>query len=92
MGPDQNVGLMLSVNISRLISKFDSPFDISFQSGWEKENDPSTRDIQGVDNPAVYQWPSEGVISFENYSTRYRAGLELTLHGITFATKPAEKV
>lgn len=37
-------------------------------------------------------WPQEGHVSVENYATRYRPGLELVLHGISFSVKPAEKV
>ncbi|XP_037803863.1 canalicular multispecific organic anion transporter 2-like [Penaeus monodon] len=37
-------------------------------------------------------WPEEGRISFRNFQTRYRAGLELVLKGITCSFKPAEKV
>ena len=48
--------------------------------------------VVSFDNPLVAEWPTEGVVSFENYSTRYREGLDLALQGISFKTKPAEKV
>lgn len=37
-------------------------------------------------------WPDQGVISFRNYSTRYREGLELVLSGVTLDIQPREKV
>ncbi|KAI5790168.1 P-loop containing nucleoside triphosphate hydrolase protein [Geopyxis carbonaria] len=37
-------------------------------------------------------WPAKGGISFNNYSTRYREGLDLVLKGITLDVKPKEKV
>lgn len=38
------------------------------------------------------QWPDEGKVAFEDYSTRYRAGLDLVLRGITADVKGGEKV
>lgn len=37
-------------------------------------------------------WPPEGVVTFENYSTRYRPELELVLNDVTFQVKSSEKV
>ncbi|XP_071514768.1 multidrug resistance-associated protein 1-like [Panulirus ornatus] len=37
-------------------------------------------------------WPEAGHVSFNNYKTRYRPGLDLVLKGITCSIKPAEKV
>ncbi|XP_037804336.1 multidrug resistance-associated protein 1-like [Penaeus monodon] len=42
------------------------------------------------DTPA--SWPDEGRVSFRNYQTRYRPGLDLVLKGITCSFRPAEKV
>lgn len=39
-----------------------------------------------------HDWPQEGVVSFNNYSTRYRHGLDLVLKGVTFSTNSCEKV
>ncbi|XP_037804292.1 canalicular multispecific organic anion transporter 1-like isoform X2 [Penaeus monodon] len=41
------------------------------------------------DTPA--SWPDEGRVSFRNYQTRYRPGLDLVLKGITCSFKPGEK-
>ncbi|KAF9570989.1 Multidrug resistance-associated protein 1 [Mortierella alpina] len=37
-------------------------------------------------------WPAEGRISFCNYSTRYREGLDLVIKNVTLEISPAEKV
>jgi ABC-type multidrug transport system fused ATPase/permease subunit len=37
-------------------------------------------------------WPQEGAIRFENYSTRYRADLDLVLKNLSFNLLPHEKV
>jgi len=37
-------------------------------------------------------WPSEGAIEFREYSTRYRAGLDLVLKNISLNIRPKEKV
>ena len=38
------------------------------------------------------EWPSRGVIKFENYSTKYRPDLELVLNSISFIIREGEKV
>ncbi|XP_069971116.1 ATP-binding cassette sub-family C member 3 [Penaeus vannamei] len=43
-----------------------------------------------ADTPSA--WPDEGSVSFRNYQTRYRPGLDLVLKGITCSFRPAEKV
>ena len=37
-------------------------------------------------------WPSKGKIEFQNYSTRYRPGLELVVKGINASVAPGEKI
>lgn len=37
-------------------------------------------------------WPSEGAVSFQNYSTRYREEQPLILHNITATIAPGEKI
>jgi len=37
-------------------------------------------------------WPSEGGIIFDDYSTRYREGLDLVLKSVSFTVKPGTKV
>ena len=41
--------------------------------------------------PAI-GWPERGSVEFRDYSTRYRPGLELVLHNLSFTVNPAEKV
>ncbi|KAG0228164.1 hypothetical protein BGW41_003534 [Actinomortierella wolfii] len=38
------------------------------------------------------QWPQQGKIEFENYSTRYREGLDLVLKDINLTIQPGERV
>ncbi|KAG0129773.1 P-loop containing nucleoside triphosphate hydrolase protein [Tuber indicum] len=44
------------------------------------------------DNRPASTWPEKGGVAFENYSTRYRPGLDLVLKNVTFNIKPLEKV
>ncbi len=37
-------------------------------------------------------WPAQGGVEFQNYSTRYREGLELVLKNINLSIKPHEKI
>ena len=37
-------------------------------------------------------WPTDGVIEFKSYSTRYRPGLELVLKNISCTIQSGEKV
>lgn len=37
-------------------------------------------------------WPAQGAVNIQNYSTRYRAGLDLVLKNITLDIKPHEKI
>ena len=57
-----------------------------------REESSSVPEVLAFDNPVAEEWPSEGVVSFENYSTRYREGLDLILKNISFTTKAGEKV
>jgi len=41
--------------------------------------------------PAI-GWPAHGAVSFKNYSTRYREGLDLVLKDINLDIKPHEKI
>ncbi|KAJ5573877.1 Metal resistance protein YCF1 [Penicillium hispanicum] len=41
--------------------------------------------------PAI-GWPAQGAVSFKDYSTRYREGLDLVLKDITLDIKPHEKI
>lgn len=37
-------------------------------------------------------WPAQGAVSFDNYSTRYREGLDPVLKNISLDIKPHEKI
>lgn len=40
----------------------------------------------------VQEWPDQGVVKFENYSTRYRTGLDLVVKDISCNIAKGEKV
>jgi ABC-type multidrug transport system fused ATPase/permease subunit len=46
---------------------------------------------KGVVVPPSY-WPADGNIIFDDFAARYRPGLPLSLHGISFAVKSREKI
>ncbi|KAF9975164.1 hypothetical protein BGZ73_001272 [Actinomortierella ambigua] len=37
-------------------------------------------------------WPRQGRVRFQNYSTRYRQGLDLVLRNVSFEVQPGEKI
>ena len=43
-------------------------------------------------NRPPISWPARGAVNFNNYSTRYREGLDLVLKGITLDIKEHEKI
>jgi ABC-type multidrug transport system fused ATPase/permease subunit len=43
-------------------------------------------------NRPPISWPSQGAVTFDNYSTRYRPGLDLVLKNINLSIKPKEKI
>ncbi|ORX93279.1 P-loop containing nucleoside triphosphate hydrolase protein [Basidiobolus meristosporus CBS 931.73] len=52
---------------------------------------PEARDVI-PDSTTDPDWPQRGEISFNNYSTRYREGLDLVLKGVNFTVKAGERV
>jgi ATP-binding cassette, subfamily C (CFTR/MRP), member 1 len=61
------------------------------------ETTPLLATAEDSPNPApdidsLAQWPTAGNITFNCFSTRYRPSLPLSLHNITLAIQPGEKV
>ncbi|KAG0255134.1 hypothetical protein DFQ27_006425 [Actinomortierella ambigua] len=52
---------------------------------------PEARDVI-PDSNLDDQWPQQGKIEFDNYSTRYRDGLDLVLKDIQLSIQPGERV
>ncbi|ORY16179.1 multidrug resistance-associated protein 1 [Clohesyomyces aquaticus] len=48
-------------------------------------------EIISKNRPAI-SWPSQGAVSFNNYSTRYRPGLDLVLKNINLRIRAREKI
>ncbi|CAJ0826241.1 3215_t:CDS:10 [Entrophospora sp. SA101] len=53
---------------------------------------PSEAPLVIHDNRPAPTWPHSGLIEYNDYSTRYREGLELVLKGVTFKIQPKEKI
>ena len=58
-----------------------SSFVLSLQAPWEVK-----------DKCPPETWPEHGSVQFSQYSTRYRAGLDLVLRNVNFCVKPGERV
>lgn len=52
----------------------------------------SERPSEIPERKPMKEWPANGVIKFDNYSTKYRADLDLVLKGVSFTIKDGEKV
>ncbi|KAK8225721.1 multidrug resistance-associated protein 1 [Phyllosticta capitalensis] len=65
---------------------------VSVERVLEYANLPSEApEIISKNRPPV-SWPPHGAVAFENYSTRYRPGLDLVLKNINLDIKPREKI
>lgn len=56
--------------------------DVKSEAKWYTDFDINLED----------DWPKKGEIKFDNYSTRYRPGLDLVLKNISISIKPGEKI
>ena len=52
-----------------------------FQAAWSNDMNEPAQD-----------WPQEGAVDFQSFSTRYRPGLDLVLKDFTCSVKPGEKI
>ena len=70
-----------NVNYSTCLTSTSTIMYVSIQAEWEIE-----------ETKPAESWPAEGRVIVENYSTRYREGLDLVLKDVSFTIEPAEKV
>jgi ABC-type multidrug transport system fused ATPase/permease subunit len=60
---------------------------------WNINHDPNSQAEWHIEsNKPSISWPENGKISFKNYSTRYRDGLDLILKRISLEVKSNEKI
>ncbi|CAM1304666.1 Uncharacterised protein g3835 [Pycnogonum litorale] len=94
------IGLVITYSIStvytiymtvRSISLADSTI-ISVERITEYANIEEEADWVISNNRPRHSWPEKGVITFDQYRTRYRKGLPLVLKGISFTVRTREKV
>ncbi|KAJ5723756.1 Metal resistance protein YCF1 [Penicillium malachiteum] len=65
---------------------------VSVERVLEYANLPSEApDVMFKSRPSI-GWPAQGAVSFNDYSTRYRPGLDLVLKNINLDIKPHEKI
>ncbi|OJJ48270.1 hypothetical protein ASPZODRAFT_130231 [Penicilliopsis zonata CBS 506.65] len=65
---------------------------VSVERVLEYANLPSEAPEVIFKNRPTIGWPAQGAVSFKNYSTRYREGLDLVLKDINLDIKPREKI
>ena len=65
---------------------------VSIERIVEYTNTPTEAEWFDDDNKPALDWPDMGSIKFNDYSTRYREGLDLILKDINVEIKPNEKV
>ncbi|KAL2813283.1 P-loop containing nucleoside triphosphate hydrolase protein [Aspergillus granulosus] len=65
---------------------------VSVERVLEYANLPSEAPEVIFKNRPAIGWPAQGAVSFQNYSTRYREGLDLVLKDVSLDIKPREKI
>ncbi|KAJ2232565.1 hypothetical protein H4R99_000340 [Coemansia sp. RSA 1722] len=64
----------------------------NFERIIEYYNLPSEAPSVIEDNRAAESWPEQGAVEFNDYSARYRKGLDLVLKGLSFHVAPRQKI
>lgn len=93
------VGLAISyvLSVTGLLSGVVSAFTeseremISVERVEQYLREPETENLRELIAPP-YAWPSQGVVSFENVMLKYREHLPPSLNGVSFSTRPAERI
>ncbi|KAL9616795.1 MAG: hypothetical protein Q9160_008358 [Pyrenula sp. 1 TL-2023] len=65
---------------------------VSVERVLEYANLPSEAPDVVFKNRPNIGWPADGAVKFENYSTRYREGLDLVLRNVNLNIRPHEKI
>ena len=65
---------------------------ISVERILEYTNLPREAPYESDDGHAPTKWPEHGVIEFQNYSTRYRQGMNLVLKDVIFTAEAGQKI
>lgn len=65
---------------------------VSVERIMEYTNTPNEADWRIEGRAPSKDWPSQGVVKFDRYSTRYREGLDLVLHDISADVDAGEKI
>ncbi|CAG2105447.1 unnamed protein product [Medioppia subpectinata] len=92
------LAISYSMSITSILSMFVNSVTnletniVSIERIIEYTKTPTEAELFDENNKPNPQWPESGGIVFNNYSTRYREGLDLVLKNITIDIKANEKV
>lgn len=94
VGVSVTSALTITSNLGYLIKAFtDLETDlVSVERCLEYTRIESERPDEVPENRPANEWPSEGAIKFEAYSTKYRPELDLVLKSISFSVRAGEKI
>ncbi|KAJ2854988.1 ATPase-like protein [Coemansia erecta] len=89
------ISLRVTTRVSNMIAltgKFDEELrSLSRFHVYTKKLDCEAQAIV-QDNRPLPSWPQKGIVEFRDYSMRYRSELDLVLKGLSFITRPCEKI
>ncbi|GMR31872.1 hypothetical protein PMAYCL1PPCAC_02067 [Pristionchus mayeri] len=85
-----NVSFMMNLLMTRL-SELETSI-VSVERVKEYSEDQAEADWRSPRRLPQKGWPGHGAVTFKNYETRYRPGLDLVIKGIDVKMEPGEKV
>ncbi|KAK8760856.1 hypothetical protein V5799_027873 [Amblyomma americanum] len=78
--------LQMIVSLERCVEYTELPPEEDLPSAWSEEQKAAV-------DKALFSWPTDGKVEFQNYSASYRPGvLPNVLSGVTFVVNPREKI